>query len=196
MDKKQQILEAASECFSTFGYEKTTMSDIGKQVGLNKASLYYHYKDKLALFEAMVQTKRLLHRRVLRDRLDAVSPGTPKIITFLCCEIDFIQDLAVNFLSPPSRHQGDSDDTSSVYQKIINEDVQILQELVQEGIDQGLYQENQCDDLAWKVLQTSRGLLLVDCPLDLPKKERGAGYDRVRRDITSIVTLLLQGVDR
>ena len=42
-DKREQILKAAAECLSQYGYEKTTLSDIGKLVGLNKASLYYYY---------------------------------------------------------------------------------------------------------------------------------------------------------
>jgi AcrR family transcriptional regulator len=54
LTKRLQILNAAMDCFSTYGYEKTTMSDIGARVGMNKASLYYHFKDKIALFATMV----------------------------------------------------------------------------------------------------------------------------------------------
>ena len=39
-DKRQMILEAAGECFDRFGYNKTTLKDIGERVGLNKASIY------------------------------------------------------------------------------------------------------------------------------------------------------------
>ena len=52
--KKQEILKAASECFARFGYEKTTLDDIGKMVGLNKASLYYYYKNKEDIFAEVV----------------------------------------------------------------------------------------------------------------------------------------------
>ena len=52
VDKKKQedILQAASHCFAHYGFAKTTMDDIGKMVGLNKASLYYYYKNKEAIF--------------------------------------------------------------------------------------------------------------------------------------------------
>lgn len=47
---KQKIGEAAMECFQKYGLEKTTLDDIAKVVGLNKASLYYYYKNKEDIF--------------------------------------------------------------------------------------------------------------------------------------------------
>ena len=32
-DKKAEIQKAASECFARYGYEKTTLDDIGRLVG-------------------------------------------------------------------------------------------------------------------------------------------------------------------
>jgi len=53
-EKKEQILSAASECFAKFGYKKTTLDDIGKKVGLNKASIYYYFKNKEEIFTILV----------------------------------------------------------------------------------------------------------------------------------------------
>jgi ribosome-binding protein aMBF1 (putative translation factor) len=36
--KEKKILQVAKECFARFGYEKTTLEDIGRMSGLNKAS--------------------------------------------------------------------------------------------------------------------------------------------------------------
>ncbi|NML22420.1 TetR/AcrR family transcriptional regulator [Pseudoflavitalea sp. G-6-1-2] len=47
---KQKIREAALQCFTKYGLEKTTLDDIAKLIGLNKASLYYYYKNKEDLF--------------------------------------------------------------------------------------------------------------------------------------------------
>ncbi|MFW9930098.1 MAG: TetR/AcrR family transcriptional regulator [Candidatus Thorarchaeota archaeon] len=49
-EKRIKILEAAGECFRQFGYKKTTLDDIGRLVGLNKASLYYYFKNKEEIF--------------------------------------------------------------------------------------------------------------------------------------------------
>lgn len=52
--KKEQVLQAASEVFARFGFDKTTLDDIGKRAGLNKASLYYYFKNKEEIFIAVV----------------------------------------------------------------------------------------------------------------------------------------------
>ena len=53
-DKRLQILAAANEVFARYGYDKTTLEDIGRRCGLNKASLYYYFKNKEELFARTV----------------------------------------------------------------------------------------------------------------------------------------------
>lgn len=54
MEKRIRILDAAKSCFTQFGYDKTTLDDIGKKLGLNKSSLYYYFKNKEEIFTAVV----------------------------------------------------------------------------------------------------------------------------------------------
>ena len=52
--KRQRILQAASDCFARYGYDKTTLEDIGKKLQLNKASLYYYFKNKEEIFVQVI----------------------------------------------------------------------------------------------------------------------------------------------
>ncbi|HEX4851696.1 MAG TPA: TetR/AcrR family transcriptional regulator, partial [Puia sp.] len=47
---KEKIGRVAMKCFAKYGLDKTTLDDIAKEVGLNKASLYYYYKNKEDIF--------------------------------------------------------------------------------------------------------------------------------------------------
>lgn len=51
--KKDLILHAGSECFARYGFDKTTLDDIGRRAGLNKASLYYYFNNKEEIFAAV-----------------------------------------------------------------------------------------------------------------------------------------------
>ena len=51
---REDILKGARELFERFGFKKTTMEDIARQVGKSKSALYYYYKTKEEIFEAMV----------------------------------------------------------------------------------------------------------------------------------------------
>lgn len=55
-DTKAEIHAAALELFSSRGYEKTSLREIAEQVGITKASLYYHYSSKQELLQAIVGT--------------------------------------------------------------------------------------------------------------------------------------------
>jgi Transcriptional regulator len=51
---REEILQGARQLFERFGFKKTTMEDIAKQIGKSKSSLYYYYKTKEEIFEAVV----------------------------------------------------------------------------------------------------------------------------------------------
>jgi len=55
-DTKAEIHAAALELFSSRGYEKTSLREIAEQVGITKASLYYHYSSKQELLQAIIGT--------------------------------------------------------------------------------------------------------------------------------------------
>jgi AcrR family transcriptional regulator len=54
-DRLGHILEAAQKRFARYGVGKTTMTEIGADLGLSKASLYYYYPDKERLFLAVIR---------------------------------------------------------------------------------------------------------------------------------------------
>ena len=52
--RKQEILEVATRLFAERGYEGASMNDVAERVGMRKASLFYHFATKDALYEAVL----------------------------------------------------------------------------------------------------------------------------------------------
>ena len=52
--RRQEILNGALAIFAEKGYDKTTMDDVVQATGLSKGTLYWHFKNKQALFLALV----------------------------------------------------------------------------------------------------------------------------------------------
>ncbi|HNY30043.1 MAG TPA: TetR/AcrR family transcriptional regulator [Fibrobacteria bacterium] len=48
--KVQHIVDVAEKHFAMHGYSKVTMEDVATELGISKASLYYYFEDKGALF--------------------------------------------------------------------------------------------------------------------------------------------------
>ena len=51
---REEVIETAQKLFQKFGFSKTTMEDIAKAMGRGKSTLYYYYKSKDEIFEAVI----------------------------------------------------------------------------------------------------------------------------------------------
>lgn len=50
---RDQIVKAARECFAHYGYDKTTVSDLAREIGFSKAYIYRFFESKQAIGEAI-----------------------------------------------------------------------------------------------------------------------------------------------
>jgi TetR/AcrR family transcriptional regulator len=54
LSTRDAIFHAAASQFSSRGFDGVSMDDIAREAGVNKAMIYYHFADKLALYRAIV----------------------------------------------------------------------------------------------------------------------------------------------
>jgi AcrR family transcriptional regulator len=55
-NRKLQIIEAAAIVFKEKGYDRATLQDIATRVGITKATLYHHYKNKHELLYTIIHS--------------------------------------------------------------------------------------------------------------------------------------------
>jgi AcrR family transcriptional regulator len=63
---QQQVLTAAKHLFQVHGLQKVTMDDVAKAIGKGRSTLYYYYKSKDEIFDAVINID-------IRDMLTAIS---------------------------------------------------------------------------------------------------------------------------
>jgi AcrR family transcriptional regulator len=51
---KEKILKVAISEFSKYGYDAVSMNKLAKELEINKATIYYHYKDKKSLYNTVI----------------------------------------------------------------------------------------------------------------------------------------------
>lgn len=52
--RRNEILDVAEKLFGTKGYEATTTSDLLEELGIARGTLYYHFKSKEDILDAMI----------------------------------------------------------------------------------------------------------------------------------------------
>ena len=79
---RQRIIQAATNLFVSRGYPGISMREIAEAVGVSKAGLYYHFRDKEALFLAVL-TANLEHIESLIRRARQTGPTTRDQISIM-----------------------------------------------------------------------------------------------------------------
>ena len=134
-NSKQQIIEAAGVIFERYGFKKTTMDDIAYAAGKGKSSLYYYFKNKEQVFEAVVahEAEHLVNE--INTSISSSKTAIEKLRSYVTIRMKrFVQrgNLATalndNFLA-----------TFSFIEKIRNNyrdfEIDMISEIIKEGID-------------------------------------------------------------
>ncbi|THB64556.1 MAG: TetR/AcrR family transcriptional regulator [Desulfovibrio sp.] len=82
-DRRMEILEAARTCLARYGFDKLTMEDVGKEVGLNKASLYYYFKNKETLVSEVIGAEMGQSVAELQAKVESETGCEQRITTYL-----------------------------------------------------------------------------------------------------------------
>ena len=70
-ERETAILAAARAQFAHFGFDKVTMEDVAKAVGVVKGSVYYYYPTKESLFRAVIEQEQREFLERIGTLLDA-----------------------------------------------------------------------------------------------------------------------------
>lgn len=79
-DTAARILDAALSLYLEFGLRRTTMDDVARQAGIGRVTVYRHYADKNALFQAVVLRAcwRAIHE--IEAKLAAIADPQERIV--------------------------------------------------------------------------------------------------------------------
>jgi AcrR family transcriptional regulator len=93
-EKRIDILKSAALCFARYGYDKTTLEDIGKAVDLNKASLYYYYKNKEAIFVDVISSEiDQLIRKLQHQNKSVAGNFKTRILHYITTRLEYILEM-------------------------------------------------------------------------------------------------------
>jgi TetR/AcrR family transcriptional regulator len=78
-ERKKEILDAAETLFFSHEYDDVSMDGIATIVELNKATIYLYFKNKEALFSAVVLRGMRILNNMYRESMETQVPGVAKV---------------------------------------------------------------------------------------------------------------------
>jgi TetR/AcrR family transcriptional regulator len=89
---RQTILAAAARLFAKSGLAGARTDDIAADAGVNKALLYYYFKDKESLYEAVIEDHFQEFNRRALEVLNAPGPPRAILLRYVSLHFDFISE--------------------------------------------------------------------------------------------------------
>lgn len=87
---KGRLLQAAATLFKEKGYERTTVRDLGKAVGIQSGSLFHHYPNKEAILRAVMEETIILNTELMKAALAQTNKPEDKILALIRCELESV----------------------------------------------------------------------------------------------------------
>ena len=84
------ILDAAEALFAERGFDATRLEDVAERVGIRRASIVYHFRDKRELYDAVLEGVFGDFRVRLAAVLDAAGPLLPRVEAAIAAWVDYV----------------------------------------------------------------------------------------------------------
>lgn len=195
-DKKKEILKAASDCFARYGYDKTTLDDIGRLVGLNKASLYYYYKNKESIFSEVIFFEAEEYITAVLKDVEKVEGCNEKILTYLTKRLEYIRS-AINLhkLTIESM-QNMKPRLDELYEKNMENEIECLSEILKCCIKKGEISNCNVKRVARSIITVTEAIKnksaqCVDCNFSSE-----VSYTEVLDEVVFTVSLMMDGLKK
>ena len=93
---RRALLDTARTIFTAQGYAATTTEEVVRRAGVTRGALYYHFRDKAALFEAVFDEVRGEHIEALRATMaTAEGDGWQRLMTWVGLTLERVMDPSV-----------------------------------------------------------------------------------------------------
>lgn len=192
--KKEDILDAAMHCLARYGIIKTTLDDIARLVGMNKATLYYYYKNKEAIFfDAMEREAQGFVMRV-RKNFKTNSTAKDKIFSFLHTYHNYLRErieiIELNAQAMVENH--------AFIRKVSNhmreKNIDLMREIIIEGINNGEFRRIDAGRVA-NILRYIFDLRRLEFFLDnIEKSGIKIDISQIEKDSNYILDIFLHGL--
>ena len=193
---KEKIGKAAMLCFEKYGLDKTTLDDIAKSIGLNKASLYYYYKNKEDIFIevglkegedyiASLQQKALLKKGIenqvwfyMHSRFNYYK----NILNMNRVSVETLNKILPRFFE--------------LYDALMKKEKKFLTQLVTDAVENGELTKTKAADIADVLINISDALKHSIEQKAILKGESNVDYTQSINDMKFLVSLIFKGLKK
>lgn len=185
-DLKQLIIDNAQVVFSRFGLKKTTVDEIAFTINKAKSSVYYYFKSKEDIFEAVIEKEASIFRNEIFDAISKAHTPREKIRAYVLTRMRMFQKLANFYTAFQKEYIENYSFINSVRHKYDKEELQIIYDILADGVKKHNLLIKDINITAFAILTALKGF---EFPWTIEKN-----INKIEKDIDILLDILFYGM--
>ena len=195
---RKEVIATAQRLFQRYGFSKTTMEDIAKATGRGKSTLYYYYKSKDEIFEAVILKEADEVVNTVTKATQGANSAEEKLRTYLKTSFDILKS-KMNLYGALKEEVIDEDNVSFCRPSIRDtlrqynlKERQMVKELLLFGIENKEFTtelKGNIDLVAYIVITSLRSIAI---DLTFNEKDMNSFFEEDK--INAMIAILLRGL--
>ena len=186
-DVKQSIVSVAQKTFKRFGFRKTTMDEIAYAARKGKSSLYYYFKSKEEVFEAVVEKEAGYLRSEISKNIDECNSAMEKLRVYIYIRMDGFKNWGNFYEALKDEYLSNLDFIEKIRTKYDKNEIDTITQIIQEGIENKEFKNLNAVLTAKTIVIAMKGL---EVPLLLEKDTK----NNFKKEINDMLEILFHGI--
>ena len=165
---RTKIILTASRIFSRYGFRKTTMEELSKALKKGKSSIYYYFRSKEDIFEAVVLFEANLLRTQLTTAIKEVESPPEKLRNYIFVRMRAFEKLSNYYNAVFDKNLDHYEFIERIRARYDREELAMLRLLVYVGKSRGVFEIEDSEYTAMAIQTMLKGL---EVPLFWHKRE-------------------------
>ncbi|PWU01988.1 MAG: hypothetical protein C5B52_06285 [Bacteroidetes bacterium] len=193
---KEKIGKVAMKCFAKYGLDKTTLDDIAKEMGLNKASLYYYYKNKEDIFLEVAITEGQDFLKTLQAHVLEKKSTEARVLYYLVERINYYKNiLNMNRVSAETLNRM-LPRFFELFDAILKQEVEFLTRIIKEGVKKEEIHTTNPAKLASSLITVNDALKHHAEHKAILKNQDQIDYSQITEEMKLLVALIFKGLNK
>jgi TetR/AcrR family transcriptional regulator len=192
--REKAILDAARRRFAHYGYNKVTMEEVAEEVGVVKGSIYYYFPTKEQLFKEVIRGEQLQFIARMKEILVPELSPIELIHLYVDKRLHYFQEILTLSQLDFQTWTRISSSYRDIFENFQKEEVGILQQIFERGMESGEFMAGNAQKLAGLFLHLYLGLWLRSMKSANYIPDDHKTHAQLNQEIKYFVEIFLRGI--
>ena len=155
---REKLIEIARQLFAKQGIENTTMNDIASASEKGRRTIYTYFRNKRAIYNAVVKTESDKIVEKLADLVNKPEPVEQKLMDFIFVRFEAIKESVTRNGTLKAGFFMDLRKVERARRNTTSQEANILKQILTEGVMQGIFHIKHVEQTATVTILSLQGL--------------------------------------